>query len=97
MAEAVKQIDINDVLFPDILDEVRASGKSVVIVRDGRPVAEIAPPPRADEDAEASAAWFDRVYGALAGDEEFERTIDEVVRSRQDQMPRPSPMDEDTP
>jgi antitoxin (DNA-binding transcriptional repressor) of toxin-antitoxin stability system len=97
MSQTVRRIEVSEVVFPDILDEVRASGESVVIVRDGRPVAEIAPPPPADEDAEASAAWFDRVYGALAGDEEFERTIDEVVRSRQDQMPRPSPMDEDTP
>jgi antitoxin (DNA-binding transcriptional repressor) of toxin-antitoxin stability system len=91
MAEAVKQIDINDVLFPDILDEVRASGERVVIMRDGDAVAEIGPP-QADEQGmseDPCAAKFPEWYGAFAGDEEFERIMEEVVRSRQDQMPRP--------
>ena len=98
MAEATTSVEISEIRgrLAEILDGLLTRQERVVLTRDGEPVAEIRPvgPPAPEEEGEAVAgSWLDKHYGVLADDEEFDATMEAIIRSRQDDMPRPFSLD----
>ncbi len=75
--------------FAALIDEVRRTGRSVVVTQHGRPVCRIAPPPTPESTVES---LIEALVSGPRVDPEFLETV-EVITRAQPRLPR-SPWDE---
>jgi prevent-host-death family protein len=75
--------------FAALVDEVRRTGRSVLVTQHGRPVCRIAPPPAPESTVESLIEALGRGPGV---DPEFLETVEAITRT-QPRVPR-SPWDE---
>lgn len=75
--------------FAALVDEVRRTGRSVVVTQHGRPVCRIAPPPTPESTVES---LIEALVSGPHVDPEFLETVETITRT-QSRLPR-SPWDE---